>query len=64
MSVARKHRSASAGEQTIGSPRTLKLVFTSTGQPVFRFKRLEQPVKPPVPLFVHRLHAARCNPHG
>ena len=36
MSVARKQRYASSGVQTIGSPRTLKLVFTSTGQPVRR----------------------------
>ena len=28
-----KHRKASSGVQTMGSPRTLKLVFTSTGQP-------------------------------
>ncbi len=34
MSVARKHSNASAGSQTIGSPRMLKLVFTMTGQPV------------------------------
>ena len=29
-----KHRNASSGLHTIGSPRTLKLVLTSTGQPV------------------------------
>lgn len=29
-----KHRKASSGVQTIGSPRTLKLVLTRTGQPV------------------------------
>ena len=34
ISVARKQRYASAGVQTIGSPRTLKLVFTRMGQPV------------------------------
>ena len=34
MPVAWKHRRASCGVQTIGSPRTLKLVFNSTGQPV------------------------------
>ena len=33
-SVPMKHRKASSGVQTIGSPRTLKLVFTSTGHPV------------------------------
>jgi hypothetical protein len=31
-----KHRKASSGVQTMGSPRTLKLVLTTTGQPVRR----------------------------
>ena len=35
MSVARKQRYACSGVQTIGSPRTLKLVLIITGQPVF-----------------------------
>ena len=34
ISVPKKQRSASAGVQTIGSPRTLKLVLINTGQPV------------------------------
>jgi hypothetical protein len=29
-----KQRKASSGVPTMGSPRTLKLVFTTTGQPV------------------------------
>jgi hypothetical protein len=36
ISVPMKHRNASSGVHTMGSPRTLKLVFTSTGQPVRR----------------------------
>ncbi len=35
MLVARKHLYACSGEQTIGSPRTLKLVLMMTGQPVY-----------------------------
>jgi len=34
MSVPMKQRKASSGVHTMGSPRTLKLVFTSTGHPV------------------------------
>jgi hypothetical protein len=34
ISVPIKHRKASSGVQTIGSPRMLKLVLTITGQPV------------------------------
>ena len=34
-----KQRHASSGVATIGSPRTLKLVFTSIGQPVSSWKR-------------------------
>ena len=34
ISVPMKHRKASSGEHTMGSLRTLKLVFTNTGQPV------------------------------
>jgi hypothetical protein len=34
ISVARKQRKLSSGVQTIGSPRTLKEVLTSRGQPV------------------------------
>ncbi len=33
-----KQRKASSGVQTIGSPRTLKLVLTNTGQPVRALK--------------------------
>ena len=33
-----KQRKASSGVQTMGSPRTLKLVLTSTGQPVLALK--------------------------
>ena len=40
MSVPMKQRKASSGVQTIGSPRTLKLVLTMTGQPVSALKRL------------------------
>jgi hypothetical protein len=36
MPVRRKHASASSGVQTIGSPRTLKLVLIRIGQPVRR----------------------------
>ena len=36
--VPMKQRNASSGVQTIGSPRTLKLVFTSIGQPVLLLK--------------------------
>ena len=38
MSVPMKQRKASAGVQTMGSPRTLKLVFTTTGHPVLALK--------------------------
>ena len=38
ISVPVKQRKASSGVQTIGSPRTLKLVLTSTEQPVFASK--------------------------
>ena len=38
ISVPMKQRKASSGVHTIGSPRTLKLVLTSTGQPVRRLK--------------------------
>jgi hypothetical protein len=34
-----KQRNASSGVHTIGSPRTLKLVLTSTGQPFRALKR-------------------------
>ena len=34
-SVPIKHLKASIGEHTIGSPRTLKDVLTTSGQPVF-----------------------------
>ena len=40
ISVPMKQRKASSGVQTIGSPRTLKQVFTSTGQPVRALERL------------------------
>jgi hypothetical protein len=33
-----KQRKASSGVHTMGSPRTLKLVLTSTEQPVFALK--------------------------
>jgi hypothetical protein len=36
--AAMKQRKASSGVQTIGSPRTSKLVLTSAGQPVLRLK--------------------------
>ncbi len=36
IAVAMKQRNASAGVQTIGSPRTLNEVLTSTGTPVLR----------------------------
>ena len=39
MSVPMKQRKASSGVQTIGSPRTLKLVLTRHGQPVLALKR-------------------------
>ncbi len=42
MWVRMKHRWASCGVQTIGSPRTLNEVFTSTGQPVSRSNSTEQ----------------------
>ena len=37
-----KQAKASSGVQTIGSPRTLKLVLTTTGQPVNASKRLSK----------------------
>ena len=40
MSVPMKQRKASAGVQTMGSPRTLKLVFTMTGQSVVALNAL------------------------
>jgi hypothetical protein len=40
ISLPMKQRKASSGVHTIGSPRTLKLVFTSTGQPVTLLKAL------------------------
>ena len=42
-----KHLKASSGVATMGSPRTLKLVFTKTGQPVLEFD-LE------IEIFLHR----------
>jgi hypothetical protein len=39
ISLPMKQRKASSGVQTIGSLRTLKLVLTSTGQPVLALKR-------------------------
>ncbi len=56
MSVPMKQRKASSGVQTIGSPRTLKLVFTRTGQPVRSLKALKQRV-------VARVRLA-CAPSG
>ena len=44
ISVPMKQRNASSGVHTIGSPRTLKLVFTSTGQPVSSLNALNQRV--------------------
>ena len=38
ISVPMRQRKASSGVQAIGSPRTLKLVLTSTGQPVLALK--------------------------
>lgn len=37
-----KQRKASAGEQTIGSPRTLKLVLISIGHPVCSLKAVSK----------------------
>ena len=42
ISVPMRQRKASSGVQTIGSPRTLKLVLTSTGQPVFALNALSK----------------------
>jgi hypothetical protein len=39
MSLPMKQRKASSGVQTIGSPRTLKLVLIRIGQPVRALKR-------------------------
>ena len=52
-----KQRKASSGVQTIGSPRTLKLVLTRTGQPVFALKREISCVEARVGVGVHGLHA-------
>ena len=46
ISVRRKQRTASSGLSTMGSPRTLKLVFTITGQPVRRSKASMQSILP------------------
>ena len=54
-----KQRNASSGVQTIGSPRTLKLVLTSTGQPVSALKRAEQLVEQRVGFAMHGLDARR-----
>ena len=48
---------ASWGVQTIGSPRTLKLVFTTTGTPVRRSTARSRPVVQRIALERHRLHA-------
>jgi hypothetical protein len=40
-----KQRKASSGVQTLGSPRRLKLVLTSTGHPVSSFELRQQPMK-------------------
>jgi hypothetical protein len=50
-----KQRNASSGVQTIGSPRTLKLVLTSTGHPVSRLEPRQQPVKTRIRLRADRL---------
>src|SRR5579871_3532704 len=42
ISLPIKQRNASSGVHTIGSPRTLKLVLTKTGQPVKALKRPHQ----------------------
>ena len=45
----------------MGSPRTLKLVLTSTGQPVNRSKASSKSVKARVALLVDGLEPAHCN---
>jgi hypothetical protein len=57
ISVLMKHRYASSGEQTIGLPRTLKDVLTSTGQPVFRPECLQEGVVARVRVAMHGLHS-------
>ena len=59
MSVPMKQRKASSGVHTIGSPRTLKLVLTTTGQPVSCLEAPDQRVVARVGLAVHRLDARR-----
>ena len=52
-----KQRNASSGVLTMGSPRTLKEVLISTGQPVIAKKRSSERVVDRVGLAVHRLDA-------
>jgi hypothetical protein len=54
-----KQRKASSGVHTIGSLRTLKLVLTSTGQPVFALEAGEQRVIPRICRAVHGLNSSR-----
>ena len=59
MCVRMKQRYASSGVQTIGSPRTLNDVFTTTGQPVSDSNASMSVVVVGVRLRRHRLHARR-----
>ena len=59
MFVRMKHRYASSGLQTIGSPRTLNEVLMMTGQPYFSSKCLDHLVKERIDLPVHGLDPRR-----
>ena len=64
ISVPRKQFQASSGVQTIGSPRTLKDVLMTSGQPVRCRKASIMFVIERVRLPVHRLHARRSGPRA
>ena len=64
ISVPMKQRKASSGVHTIGSPRTLKLVLTSTGQPVRSLNAREQRVIARIGLAVHGLDRAPSSRRG
>jgi len=59
-----EQRKASRGEPTIGSPRTLKLVFTMTGQTGQPLECLHQAVKTARCAARPPSGGGRCNPHA
>ena len=64
MSVRRKQAKASCGVHTIGSPRMLKDVFTSTGQPVSAMERAQQLAEARLGIRIRRSGCARTRRRG